>query len=143
MEDGTFDYIIHGCNCYHIQGAGIAASIRFYYPDAYIEDTKTPYGDIEKLGSYSICKLPKFSIINAYTQFKPGRCDPLMLYTAIDDVFAKLSKDLPIESRIGIPKIGCGIAGGKWEIIKEIIHDHMGNHDLTVVNFKTPLLLQK
>lgn len=50
---GEFDVIIHGCNCFHTMGAGIAKQIRQYFPEAYVADLHTGRGDLRKLGSYS------------------------------------------------------------------------------------------
>jgi len=38
-------------------------------------------------------------------------------------------------ARIGIPKIGAGLAGGDWKVIEEII-DKIGFSDLTCVLYK-------
>ena len=35
-KDGTFDIILHGCNCFNTMGAGIAAQIATKFPDAKI-----------------------------------------------------------------------------------------------------------
>ena len=48
----------------------------------------------------------------------------LVSYDAIYDIFQSLSKKF---NEIAIPKIGCGLAGGNWEIVKRIIEDAVGD----------------
>ena len=40
-KDGTFDIILHGCNCFNVMGAGIAAQIAAQFPDAKLADDET------------------------------------------------------------------------------------------------------
>lgn len=38
--------------------------------------------------------------------------------------------------RIGLPKIGAGLAGGDWEISSRIIEEELAREDLTLVELK-------
>ena len=72
--DGTFDVIVHGCNCYCTMGAGIAKSIKIQFPEACAADCTTTRGDKDKLGSYTSALIERdenvrFTVVNAYTQF--------------------------------------------------------------------------
>lgn len=129
------DVIIHGCNCYVCMGAGIAKQIKNTYPEAYKMDCSTVYGDKNKLGTFTHVKVPNkyfpdkdVYIVNAYTQYKYGRKDGEIYadYKAIREVMAKISDffadtDAP-QLKIGMPKIGAGLARGDWKIISEIIN---------------------
>ena len=133
-KNSKFDYIIHGCNCLHIMGAGIAKQIRSQFPDAYIADKLTKKGDKNKLGTYSICNTEKFSIINGYIQFGIGKGS--IDYNALQQLFANIKKDFGNKNKIfGIPKIGAGLAGGDWKIIKEIIEKEMYDEEVILVIF--------
>ena len=44
-QQGQFDVIVHGCNCFCAMGAGIAKSIRRAFPQAYEADLKTRKGE--------------------------------------------------------------------------------------------------
>jgi len=70
---GEFDVIIHGCNCFCQMGAGIAATIKTVFPEAYEADLQTPKGDKEKLGTFSYATVLRdnneITIINAYSQY--------------------------------------------------------------------------
>jgi hypothetical protein len=46
----------------------------------------------------------------------------------------ELSK-LDLKSRILIPKIGCGLAGGNWKIVDVMIHEILGHMDITISVF--------
>ncbi len=49
----------------------------------------------------------------------------------------KISMNIPRDLRIGIPKIGCGLAGGDWKVVEQIIKEHLSEHDLTIVEYST------
>ncbi|UQS94096.1 hypothetical protein ABNavy71_019 [Acinetobacter phage AB-Navy71] len=122
FEHNDFDAIVHGCNCFHTMGAGIAGAIAKRFPVAVEADKKTEYGDWSKLGDVSIATTVNGDIINAYTQYRPGKCPTHQLYENIRATFTLINSKYAGKS-IGIPKIGAGIAGGNWQEIAEIIND--------------------
>jgi O-acetyl-ADP-ribose deacetylase (regulator of RNase III) len=138
---GRFEVIIHGCNCYHTMGAGIAREMWERIPGVLKADKETKYADPEKLGTYSkhVVVLPAksihtrgFTVVNAYTQhhFTGIAVD----YNAIEEVFGRIKEDFH-GKRIGYPLIGCGLAGGEWEIVSEIINSELEGEDHTLVIF--------
>ena len=143
-ESGLFDVIIHGCNCFHTMGAGIAKEIATKYPEAYSVDKQyTTKGDKTKLGGYTHVQVTsanghKFTIINAYTQYYYGRpkknSEPLVDYTAVGSVFSLIRCNFG-HLRLGYPKIGAGLAGGDWNTIKNIIDTilHGTDHKLVTL----------
>ena len=138
--DGEFDVIVHGCNCFCTMGAGIAKTIKQHFPAAYKADCETRSGDKTKLGTYSLahCTIPYeklITIINAYTQFDYGKRQVNVDYGAVRSVFHKLSNSFGTNSRIGIPRIGCGLAKGDWKIVKQIVEQEMPKHNVTVVEY--------
>lgn len=137
-EQGHFDVIVHGCNCFCTMGSGIARQIKDRHPDAYKADWQnTQKGDKDKLGGFTWTEISmpsghKFIIINAYTQYRYGTKGFADVdYGAIRSVFKMIAKLYP-HRRIGYPLIGCGLAGGKWEIVSDIINQelHGLNHAL-------------
>ena len=145
--NGQFDMIIHGCNCFHTQGAGLAKQISSMFPAAYAADKKSHKGSLLKLGNYTRAEVDnnmggKFIIVNAYTQYMPG---PHAEYSAINQFFAKLYSDLcnnrEDNLRIGIPEIGCGIGGLNIENVKRLIEFHLGHLDVTLVKFEKTYIL--
>jgi O-acetyl-ADP-ribose deacetylase (regulator of RNase III) len=137
-EELEFDVIIHGCNCHCVMGAGIAKTIKERYPQAYIADCEmTIKGDRSKLGNFSCAMVytektdEPLLIINAYTQYNWGKD---VNYEAIRSVFKKIYKIYGgRQMGFGIPQIGCGLAGGDWEIVSEIIDEEMRGEKIKTV----------
>lgn len=136
-----FDMIVHGCNCFHTMGAGIAGQIARAFPEAYEADKQTKCGDANKLGTYTYAWTPFGMIINGYTQFRPGREVSTVLNQSVGEVFHRLSLEREVHYpgveriRIGIPKIGAGIAGGNWAVLESIIDGVSDGLSITVVDY--------
>lgn len=114
--DGRFQVIVHGCNCYHTMGSGIALQIKEQFPEAYRVDLRTARGDYNKLGTYSVFqhKDPNFFIVNAYTQFDYGyTTKDRFEYLAFELILQKLCYQFEgSHMNIAFPHIGMGKAGG-------------------------------
>jgi O-acetyl-ADP-ribose deacetylase (regulator of RNase III) len=153
-KKGVFDVIVHGCNCMHTMDGGIAREVAKSFPSAGTKDAMTVYGDKNKLGTFSyavdgvdqrlLCdfderRLVEYKsdydktlfVVNAYTQYKPGRdLYPWALAAALARVTAEFSGKV-----FGMPLIGCGIAGGDWEELKKIIDIIFHDERLIVVHY--------
>jgi len=136
---GDFDVIVHGCNCFHTMGGGIALTIKKVFPSAFQADKQTEYGDENKLGTYSDTIINNnghyLVVLNAYTQYNYGGNGVNVNYDAIEKVFKQIAKDFN-GLRIGYPKIGCGLAGGDWAIVSDIINKSLQYQNHTLVEFK-------
>ena len=136
--EGSFDVIIHGCNCQCTMGAGIAKSIKAEFPEAFDADLATAKGSRDKLGSLSKAIVErsgrKLTVVNAYTQFHWRGRGTLTDYDAIRKVM-RLIKIESTGQRIGYPKIGAGLAGGDWGIIAAIIEEELAGEDHTLVEY--------
>lgn len=131
FANGNIDVMVHGCNCFHTMGAGIAKQIKQAYPAAYAADLNTPKGAPKKLGHYSAAKIGHNKyIINAYTQYRYGQGNEANM-KAIAKVMASVRIDFGM-LRVGIPKIGAGLAGGDWYEIESII-DSIGFPNIVCV----------
>lgn len=119
-EEGNFDVIIHGCNCFNTMGGGIAREIRARYPLAAKADESTIKGSIDKLGTYTAWETGKFLIINAYTQYEMSTGQDVFEYDAFALLIRKFTHIFH-NQRIGLPYIGMGLAGGDKEIIMSYI----------------------
>lgn len=151
-------YMAHGCNAQGRMGKGIAKQVHEDYPEAYevyraaFLEGNMHVGEIIPVA----CKHPEFgdkTIINAITQdtyWKPGEpqrqfvsyegvrncvnlMDQLAMTTQRDPEIAAMLNG-PVE-RIGFPKIGCGLAGGDWEIVAKIIEEESSNFSPIVYLF--------
>ena len=66
FSGGEFDLIVHGCNCFHTMGAGIAGTIAKQFPYAAKVDREcTAYGDITKLSKSMKNAHPRRRFVNA------------------------------------------------------------------------------
>lgn len=134
-KKGKFDIIVHGCNCFNTMGAGIAKMIKNEFPGAWKVDQKTQKGDRFKLGNYTSYVTPeKLRIINAYTQYYFGGPSPVD-YGAIRECFKKINYRYK-GKKVGIPKIGAGLAGGNWKKIEKIIDEETKNLKIVCVIYK-------
>jgi O-acetyl-ADP-ribose deacetylase (regulator of RNase III) len=148
-EKGEFDIIAQGCNCFHTMGSGIAKDIHNRYPEVYDVDKKgSIYGSKSKLGTCTYTKTNDFDFIvfNCYTQHRygaDGAYNRYVEYGAVRSCMKEIKQYIQntynpsqwSEVRIGLPLIGCGRAGGSWNVVKEIYEEEFKGYNLTVVHF--------
>lgn len=136
--DGTFQTIIHGCNCQCTMGAGIAKAIKSTFPEAFRADCQTEKGDRSKLGTISYASVTRgdreITIVNGYTQFNWRGSGVRADYDAIRGVMKTVKQEFG-GSRIGYPLIGAGLAKGDWSIISVIIDEELSGEDHALVEF--------
>lgn len=130
----NYDIVIQGCNCQNTFGTGFAQAVKQIAPLAFAADQQTKKGDAKKLGTYSTAIQDGVRFINAYTQVYWGRDDEVLYsdYDAIAKVLRQVSKEYP-NSRILMPKIGCGLANGCWITVSNIIEAELKNCDVTII----------
>ena len=132
FENQAFDILVHGCNCFHTMGAGIAKQIKDKYYEAYEADLQTLKGDKNKLGTYTLYQVNNSQcIINAYTQYHYYGKKPIN-YDALRNVFKLIDENFK-DKKIGIPKIGSGLAKGDWKIIQKMIEEENHHNIITCV----------
>lgn len=151
-KEGYFDVIVHGCNCFCMMGAGLAPQMaKAFNADKFPMEGYEYKGDINKLGTidYELVdrktgrilnpkeelfsrEVDRLIVVNAYTQYKGGAnldMEALTLcFRKINDMFAN--------AHIGIPQIGCGIAGGNWEEVRQLIIDELPDLDISFITYK-------
>ena len=131
-------HLIHGCNCFHTMGGGIAAKIAKEFPQALAIDKKTIRGSFEKMGGFTVwthqVRENNLCGINLYTQYRPG---PNAEYYAILRGFENINSAFEGATEpFFIPKIGCGIGGLEWECVEEIINIATPNINIVVVEYE-------
>lgn len=132
LFDGEYDILAHCANSYCTFGAGVAKQIKERYPEAFTADLATKDLGENKLGRYSqaIVNDGKLAIVNIYGQIGIGNDgDPLnrnaqydLLFDALYTLAIRTAKIRVGEKVvIGVPRLGCGLAGGSWRIVEAIL----------------------
>jgi O-acetyl-ADP-ribose deacetylase (regulator of RNase III) len=138
-ENGHFDVIAHGCNCFCTMGAGIAKAVKEIFPAAFEADKATQRGDRAKLGTCSFAESALGSsslvVVNAYTQFDWRGRGPKVDYAAVRSCMGWIKQHYS-GRRIGLPRIGAGLAGGDWPTIAAILEEELSGEDVILVEFK-------
>jgi len=135
----NFDVIAHGTNCFCVQGAGIAPLMaKAFGTDMFRLERPSYQGDINKLGQIDYDDTMVPTVVNCYTQYsfggrKKGQID--LDYDALTLCMRKMNHIFK-GKHIGLPRIGAGLAGGSWDIIKGIIQQELEDCTVTVVMYK-------
>lgn len=136
-DEGHFDLIAQGCNCFCVMGSGIAPQIKAKYPEAYEADCKTTSGDMTKLGTITHTENTNPIVVNIYSQYdtkgrRQGKIDLDYdaLRSGLREVKAKFSG-----KRIGLPYLGTGLAGGDETKVIAIIEEEMRGEYVTMVRY--------
>jgi O-acetyl-ADP-ribose deacetylase (regulator of RNase III) len=150
-QEGHFDIIVHGCNCFSTMGAGIAPQMaKAFGCDKFRMELSGE--DINKLGNIDFELrlvslnpnsnfVKSIAVVNAYTQYKygsnhsDGDVAPFD-YEAFTVCMRKINQIFVSGKTIGMPKIGAGLAGGDWNRIEKIIEKELSNLKVVVVNYK-------
>ena len=134
---GTFDVLIHGCNCFNTMSKGLSRAIAKAYPRVGEIDIVTDMGSRDKLGLYTIAVCGKLHIVNAYIAH--GTTD-ITHYPSLSNVLRMLAKELPnmcgkdkSQIHIGMSKIGCGAGHANWSEVLEIINVRLNKYQVTIV----------
>ena len=138
-KQGEFDVITHGCNCFCNMGAGIAPQMAKAFGCDTFDLEESGLGDMKKLGNIDFDWVYNYDlwVVNSYTQYRYGRnhkdgVKKPLDYEALILCLRKINKEFE-GLKIGLPKIGCGLAGGDWKRVKEIIKTELCDCDVTVV----------
>jgi len=123
LLDCSVDVIAHQVNCKGLFGAGLADQIGKRWPackasyEKFVHDHKKDY----LLGRIYVWEGLEKTVVNMFGQDQPGpHTHPKSLYEAVQAL-----KDYMTEegiSTVAMPwKIGCGIGGGDWDDIRQMI----------------------
>ena len=118
--------IVHQVNCQHVMGAGLALQIRKKYPRHYSDfASRVPH-----LGGLVITQVSsELYIVGVYGQYNIGREKRQTDYNALRKGLSAVQKmcaemNLPVYLPYGI---GCGLAGGSWAVVEQIIASAIPN----------------
>ncbi len=152
---GMFDVIAHGCNCLCTMGVGIAPQMaKAFGCDTFPLEDRRRKTEINKLGQIDYRGFRRergevresffqsdadLYVVNAYTQFKYGKnhtdgvSKPLD-YEALTLCLRKINSIFK-DKHIGLPWIGCGLAGGSKSIVRKIIKSELADCKVTIVEY--------
>lgn len=137
------NFIIHQANCFATMGAGIAKQIQRLYPESYIVDRNyhIPVGNRNRLGNFSCTDMKNDVVIfNMYSQFHYGRgkqTDYQAFKLALNIILITIIHSGKSRLKIGMPYgIGCGLAGGDWKIVSEIIKSASKEKNVDIFLYK-------
>ena len=129
LLDTDCKYIAHGVNCKNTMGSGVARALYEKWPEVKRRYHEYPPHKVT-LGRVQKAKVAedKF-VLNCFTQENFGydgikyvsydaihRCFSVIKYLYGDDIDC-----------LAIPKIGCGLAGGDWDVVRPIIEGVVGD----------------
>ena len=137
-KNGLYDVIAHGCNCFCRMKRGIAPQMdeAFNCGNFALEDTRY-LGDINKLGQIDYIKLEliDLTVVNAYTQYEWSTETKPFDYDAFTLCMRKMNHIFK-GKHIGLPQIGSHLAGGDWNLIRQIIIKELKDCKITIVIYK-------
>lgn len=135
-KKGEFDVITHSCNCFCRMKRGIAPILAsFFGCDKFPMEDPSKEGDINKLGMIDYKKCGQTIVVNSYMQFhwkEPSKYGIPFDYAACRLCLRKINRIFP-NKKIGLPMIGCGLAGGDPKTVLRIINDELVDCDVSLV----------
>lgn len=131
-----FDVIAHGCNCFNTQKSGLAPQMAKAFGTNYFRMELEGKGDIHKLGNIDYERIEgSLYVVNCYTQYNYDVSTKPLDYAALELCLKKINDEFK-GRHIGLPLIGCHLAGGDWNIVKTMIQKELKDMDVTIVHFK-------
>jgi len=137
--------LCHQVNCKGVMGAGLARQLRSAFPGLYKAYRISCYkADSSKDLLGTVCYFNgrfngyDFTIANLFSQHGYGRSRRHTDYADLRQALVNVryvATPLPARAltTVRIPyKMGCGLAGGDWETVYQIILDELVSHDIPV-----------
>lgn len=135
--------LAHGVNCSGAFGSGVAGQISKKYP--FVREMYfNKYNSFKpwKLGEVQIVDIGGQLIANCATQQNFGS-EPGVIYCSYEAIEKCLRELLALAIEfdirdIAIPKIGCGLAGGDWNVVEKICKDVFLNSEVLLEIWSYP-----
>lgn len=143
-------YMLNGCNCQGVMGSGLAKEVKERFPEAY-EDYREWYcsgrlelGEVQYIPLYEWTDADDkyegdFFLVNCMTQEYYGTGKRHLDYEALATCIEKINHSALEDNAprvLNFPMIGCGLAGGNWEIVKTIIEECAPDMELVYWEFR-------
>ena len=129
--------IIHVCNDIDKFGKGFVAALSKKWPETKRSFHAMKAGGVNILGNVDFCWIDNVCVANMISQHgiykvynrKSKESIPPIRYDALHESLQKVRDQVETLISYGksvsihMPRIGCGLAGGKWELIEPIINE--------------------
>ena len=114
IKQKDIEVVIHGANCLCTMGSGVARALDTHTKGALLaaDIDNGLYGDINKLGEYTIAEYDGVSYYNLYSQHTYGRDGVMVHWDSVEKGLISIFK-ANAGKRTLLPLIGCGLAGGE------------------------------
>lgn len=140
--DAHEDVTCHQVNCMGIMGSGLAKQIRNKYPEVFIEyyaycKRHEILEQMMGVAQHVKCYDGKI-IANLFGQFRYGTDRQYTDYAALECALRNMKQYAQSNQlSIAIPyQIGCGLAGGNWDIVNKIIEEVFNDYNVTIYKLK-------
>lgn len=136
LLDATENVIAHQVNCQGVMGSGLAKQIRNKYLEVF--EKYLNYINKHKFVALSSCQIISVGndnyIANLFGQYNYGRDRKYTDYKALEEALFSLKvKCKDANKSVAIPyNLGCGLAGGNWDIVYKIIEEVFSDYDVTI-----------
>lgn len=144
LPQGPIPWIVaHVVNDRGLWGAGFSGAVsnRWSAPEAqyrtWFKEKRNHHMEVPfELGAIQMVKVgPYQHVCNMLAQHDVGKRPngaPLQ-YPALRQCLAELrAKAIILSARVHMPKIGCGLAGGKWETVVKLIEEELQGIEVSV-----------
>lgn len=135
--------VAHICNDGGGWGAGFVLAISKRWPDPERDyrrwAAEGPAGGFE-LGSVRLVAVgPALWVANMIAQGPPRPDGPLVRYEALAACLGTVADEAArLGASVHMPRIGCGIAGGRWEEVGPIVERTLAGRDIPVTVYDFP-----
>lgn len=138
LLDADVDAILHQVNCQGVMGSGLAKQIRNKYPSVYkhYHEVCSLYSSDQLLGKIQVVEVKRsgktLSVVNVFGQKNYGTDRVQTDYIALRSCLVYVNDCFKNKS-VGIPfGMSCGLAGGDWNIVSDIIKEELRDCDVTI-----------
>lgn len=137
LLEANVPYICHQVNCQGVMGAGVARQIHYKWPyvfDRYRELCEKTKSKQNLLGTIQIVSGEDGApnVINIFGQFGYGKNGVYTDYAALRNAFKELDKRFAGKTLAFPHGFGCGLAGGDWKDVEQMIVQCMPHCDVRI-----------
>lgn len=141
LLDSSAKYICHQVNCQGVMGSGVAKQIKEKWPTVFqrYRGLCSKYSDdkMSLLGSALFVSIDgETSVVNLFGQFGYGIDRAHTNMDALRRALTKVAEHAAVGETIAMPyRIGCGLAGGDWGEVMDMLSEIFANHHLTLYKY--------